>query len=142
MVAGCCELLGVENRVDVRVGTLGKALGCFGGFVAGSKSLINWIYNKARPYVFSTAQPEIISAAAIAALKMVRVQPDRRLELLERAKQLGQQLVSLGFDIGSSESQIIPIMVGAAPNAIRCSKRLMECGIYVPCIRPPYCRER
>ncbi len=83
---GVSEHLAVEDRVPVRIGTLSKALGGVGGFVAGSRSLIEWLIQRARPYVFSTASPAATAAAALAALDVVRQEPDRRQELLARAK--------------------------------------------------------
>ena len=88
------EHLGVEDRVHVRIGTLSKALGCVGGFVAGSRSLIEWLVNRARPYVFSTAAPAATAAAAIAALDIVRNEPQRREGLLARAQRLREELAA------------------------------------------------
>ncbi len=88
---GVAEHLGVESGIHVRMGTLSKALGCAGGFVAGSRTLIDWLVNRARSYVFSTAFPPAIAAAAIAALDIVRDEPHRRRNLLDRAAQLRRQ---------------------------------------------------
>ena len=82
---GVAEHFDLEKQVHVRVGTLSKALGCMGGFVAGSRSLIEWLVNRARPYVFSTAMPAANAAAAMAALDIVENEPERRVELLARA---------------------------------------------------------
>ena len=134
---GVCELLEIEKRADIRVGTLSKSFGSFGGFVTGNRSLIQWIYNSARSYIFSTAQPEAISAASLAALEIVQNEPERRHRLHELAFNLRHQLCQLGFDIGKSESQIIPILIGANKEALKIEKQLRDNGIWVPAIRPP-----
>lgn len=134
---GTCEACGVENRVDVRVGTLSKALGSVGGFVAGRHSLIDWLVNKARPYVFSTALPPAAAAASCAALDVVHSEPQRRSELLSRAATLRQALVTQGWNVGPSASQIIPLVVGDAGRTMHLAATLREQGFLVPPIRPP-----
>jgi len=134
---GAAEYLGVEDRVDVRVGTLSKALGCAGGFVAGSRSLIEWLVNRARPYVFSTAGPAALAAAAMAAMDIVVNEPERRRQLLVRAEGLRKELASMGWNVGASAGQIIPVIVGEADRAVRLSVRLRDEGFFVPAIRPP-----
>ena len=134
---GVAEFLGVESRVPVRVGTLSKALGCAGGFVAGSRQLIEWLVNRARPYVFSTAQPSAASAAAIAALDIVETEPERRQQLLTRAERFRTELHARGWNTGASASQIIPIIVGTPERAIELSSRLRTRDIFAPAIRPP-----
>ncbi|MHB1036851.1 MAG: 8-amino-7-oxononanoate synthase [Pirellulales bacterium] len=134
---GVAEHLGVDHCVHVRVGTLSKALGCAGGFVAGSRSLIEWLVNRARSYVFSTAGPPANSAAAMAALDIVRDEPMRRQELLARAGELRGRLIRQGWNLGKSASQIIPVFVGDAARAMRLAGQLREQGLLVPGIRPP-----
>jgi len=134
---GVAEHLGVEADVHVRVGTLSKALGCAGGFVAGSQLLIDWLVNCARPYVYSTAQPAAGAAAAIAALQIVREEPRRRIDLLSRAERLRHRLLEQGWQVGRSTSQIIPVQVGDAEATMQLASRLYEQGLWVPGIRPP-----
>jgi len=134
---GVSELAGVENRISVRIGTLSKALGCAGGFVVGSQPLIDWLVNRARSYVFSTAMPAPIAAAASAALAIVRSEPEPRRRLLNRAATLRHRLEELGWDVGGSASQIIPILVGEPEKAIALAARLLEQGLFVPAVRPP-----
>ena len=134
---GVGEHLGVEDRIHARVGTLSKALGSIGGFVVGSRSLADWLINRARPYVFSTAMPSAVCAAAVVALDLVRDEPRRRVELLARAERLRVALVEQGWDVGRSASQIIPILVGDSARALRLSEQLRQRGYYVPAIRPP-----
>jgi 8-amino-7-oxononanoate synthase len=127
----------LKERVHVRMGTLSKALGSGGGFVCGRQSLIDWLANRARTYVFSTAQPPATSAAAIAALDIVRREPSRRESLLRNAELLRQQLREDGWNVGASESQIIPIIIGEAERTMRFAALLREAGFFVPGIRPP-----
>jgi 7-keto-8-aminopelargonate synthetase-like enzyme len=127
----------LRERVHIRVGTLSKALGSGGGFVCGRRSLIDWLANRARSYVFSTAQPPATSAAAIAALDIVRTEPHRRERLLARAAELRFRLQDQGWSTGPSESQIIPIAVGDAKLTMELAGRLREAGFFVPGIRPP-----
>ena len=134
---GVAEHLGVEDRVDVRIGTLSKALGSVGGFVAGSRALIEWLINRARPYVFSTAPPPATAAAAMAALQIVRDEPRRREGLLQRADRLRDELLGQGWDVGTSASQIIPVIVGEAGRAVELSAALRRRGMFVPAIRTP-----
>lgn len=134
---GVAELLGVEDRVHVRVGTLSKALGSIGGFVVGSRSLVQWLVNRARPYVYSTATPSAVCAAALAALEIVRSEPERRETLLTRAADLRERLARQGWNTGLSASQIIPLVVGPAARAVELSAALREAGYFLPAVRPP-----
>lgn len=134
---GVAEHLGVEDRVHVRVGTLSKALGSVGGFVAGPHNLIEWLSNRSRTYVFSTAPPEPVAAAAIRAVEIVRTQPERRRLLLSRAASLRQQLGQYGWNVGDSASQIIPVFIGEPAETMRLAAALRDRGFLVPGIRPP-----
>lgn len=134
---GAAEHLGVEHRVHVRIGTLSKALGSIGGFTVGSRPLIEWLLNRARPYVFSTAAPAATAAAALAALDIVRHEPERCKTLLARAESLRAELTSRGWNVGASVSQIIPIIVGDAGRAVQLSHQLLTHGFFIPAIRPP-----
>ena len=134
---GVSEQAGVEGRVPVRVGTMSKALGCVGGFVAGSRTLIEWLVNRARPYTFSTAGPSANAAAAIAALRIVRDEPQRRTTLLARAAELREALAAQGWELGTTASQIIPVIVGEPARAVAMAAELRKQGLFVPAIRPP-----
>lgn len=142
-LSGSVPFFGSEKKgtdpfcVCIRVGTLSKALGTGGGFVCGRQSLIDWLANRARSYVFSTAQPAATMAAAIAALDIVAQEPQRRVELLERAADLRARLNAQGWNTGRSESQIIPLMVGDADRTMQLAAALREAGFFVPGIRPP-----
>jgi 7-keto-8-aminopelargonate synthetase-like enzyme len=126
-----------SGRVHVRIGALSKAIGSGGGFVCGSRPLVDWLANRVRSYVFSTAQPAATSAAAIAALDVVEQEPHRRQELLRRAADFRARLHELGWNTGPSASQIIPIVIGAPNETMRIAAGLREAGFFVPGIRPP-----
>lgn len=134
---GVCEQLGVDDGVHIRVGTLSKALGSSGGFVAGSRPLIDWLANRARPYVFSTAMPEPMAAAGLEGLRLVAEEPARRSSLLRDASRLRDRLSAAGLNVGASQSQIIPIRLGDPQQAMDAAKALREKGLFVPGIRPP-----
>ena len=134
---GLCEAVGCKERVDVLIGTLSKGLGSIGGFAAGSNSLIDWLLNRARSYIFSTAYPEVIAEAGLTALEIVDKEPERRDSLLKKSRWLREQLVADGWNLGDSQSQIIPIYLGEPDLAIEYANRLRENGVWVPAIRPP-----
>ncbi|MFO0871858.1 MAG: 8-amino-7-oxononanoate synthase [Pirellulales bacterium] len=134
---GACELFGVEEYVTARVGTLSKALGSSGGFVVGSRSLIDWLANRARSYVFSTAAPGPCAAAGLAALEVVRREPERRRRLLAAATELRHLLARDGWQTGASRSQIIPLFIGTPQRTVELAQQLRTRGFWVPGIRPP-----
>lgn len=140
LVEGCehaSSSANLRGRVHVHVGTLSKALGAGGGFVCGSEALIEWLANRARSYFYSTAPPSAAGAAALAALDIVQSEPQRRRGLLQTAERLRTELRRQGWDVGASQSQIIPIIVGAPERALQLSAQLRERGMWVPAIRPP-----
>jgi 8-amino-7-oxononanoate synthase len=134
---GLGEQLDIDDRVHVRIGTLSKALGSAGGFVCGSERLIEWLVNRARPYIFSTALPPATCAAAEAALAIVAQNGPARQQLLARAERLREQLRAQGWRLGDSASQIIPLIVGDPERALELSRKLRDDGLLVPAIRPP-----
>jgi 8-amino-7-oxononanoate synthase len=134
---GACEALGVEAGVHVRVGTLSKALGSVGGFVVGRQLLIDWLVQRARPYIYSTAPPEAMAAAALEALRLVAAEAARRTALLERAARLRETLRQRGWSTGPSASQIIPLLIGDPQRTMRLADALRADGFWVPGIRPP-----
>jgi len=134
---GAAELLGVEDQIDATVGTLSKAVGALGGFVAGPRVLIETIRNTGRAFIYTTAPPPAICAAALAALEIIHDQPQRRRRLLELARQLRTDLHAAGLDTANSASQIVPIIIGPADEALRISGELFEAGFFLPAIRPP-----
>jgi len=121
----------------VLMGTLGKALGCFGAFVAGSRVLIDYLVNRARSFIFTTAMPPSNVAVALAALDLIEQEPTLRERLQENTDFMHRELGSLGFDLGNSQTQIIPIMAGEASTSVAMAADLMEQGIFLQAIRPP-----
>jgi 8-amino-7-oxononanoate synthase len=121
----------------VKVGTLSKALGSQGGFVCGTRNLINGLVNQCRPYIYSTALAPACAAAARRAVAIVQEEPGRRGHLLALADFLRNRLHEAGFAHTHSRCHIVPVMVGEASAALELSARLAECDMLVPAIRPP-----
>ena len=134
---GICESLSIEADVPVRVGTLSKALGSHGGFVAGSHQLVDWLSNRARPYVFSTAAPSPVAAAGLEAVRIVQSEPDRRATFNLWITMFHERLAREGMSIRTSISQVIPIILGDASRTMMASAELRKRGFFVPGIRPP-----
>ena len=135
--AGLVEALGLRDRVTVQVGTLGKALGCGGAFVAGRRELIALLVNRARSFIYTTALSPPIAAAAAAALEIVEREPERRRRLLDQAASLRARLQGLGFTIRAGDGPIIPVIAAASERASCWSAELLRTGVFVQAIRPP-----
>jgi glycine C-acetyltransferase/8-amino-7-oxononanoate synthase len=134
---GTVEHYGVEGRAIVQMGTLSKALGGMGGFVAGSRDLIEYLVNRARPFIYTTALPPAMAAAATAALDVIAAEPERRARLWSLRDRLHEGIRKIGFDTLDSRSPIIPLLVGDADTALSLSGQLLAHGVYAPAIRPP-----
>lgn len=134
---GTAEHFGMEGRVPIQMGTLGKALGSFGAYVAGNRDLIDLLVNRSRSYIYSTSLPPAVCAASLAALKIVESDPARREKLWHNRERFAAGLKSFRIDRGSSETPILPLMVGDAEQAIKVGARLFESGIFATAIRPP-----
>jgi glycine C-acetyltransferase len=134
---GTVDHFGLHGRVDVQVGTLSKALGSLGGYVAGSHALIEFLYHRARPFLFSTAHPPAVAASCIAALDVLESEPQLMQRLWDNTAFFKQGLQSLGFDTGRSESPITPVIVGDGALAMRLSDRLFEEGVFAQGIGYP-----
>jgi len=135
--AGLAEEVGLESGNTASVGTLSKALGGIGGFVAASRAVCDLIVNRGRSFIYTTALPAAACEAARAALKIVRAEPERRRRVLALAERLRGALQEKGFDSGQSASQIVPVFVGAPERALALAAVLLERGIFCPAIRPP-----
>jgi len=134
---GVAEHLGVEGEVHVRMGTLSKAVGSFGGFVAGTTALADYLRNKARSFILTTAPPPSVCAAAAAGLNIIRARPELRQRLWKNVEQVISVLKDAGVPFRSGGTPIIPIVLGEAGRAVTVSRRLEERGIMIPPIRPP-----
>jgi 8-amino-7-oxononanoate synthase len=118
-------------------GTLSKALGSLGGFVAGPKILMDWLLNSSRSFIFATALPASCAAAALEALKVIEAEPQRLQRLRDNRRMLAEGLQGAGWDIGASMSPILPVLAGPAWRAVEMQERLWQAGYYAPAIRPP-----
>ena len=127
---------GLDLRPDILMGTLSKALGSAGGFVAGSRTLVDFLRNKARSFIFSTSLPSPAAAAADAALAALEAEPERAAAARENAAYLVRELASRGV-AASTQSAIVPIPVGDETAAVRASERLLAEGVWIPAIRYP-----
>ncbi len=127
---GTVDHFGLHGRVDNQVGTLSKAIGVLGGYVAGSRALNEHLRHRARPFLFSTSHPPAVTAACIAALDVLETEPQWMKQLWENTEFFQKGLRSLGFDTGASRSPITPVIVGDAALAMRFSDRLFQEGVF------------
>jgi len=134
---GTVDHFGLHGRVDVQVGTLSKALGALGGYVAGSRSLIEFLYRRARPFLFSTSHPPSVAATCLAALDVLETEPQWMERLWQNTRFFKAGLGALGFNTGTSESPITPVIVGESSRAVRLSDRLFEEGVFAQGITFP-----
>jgi 8-amino-7-oxononanoate synthase len=135
--AGLIAKLGLGERVFVQMGTLGKALGGFGAYVAGSKSLRDLLINRCRSFIFTTSLPPAVMAMAVAAIDLVGKEPGRRHALRGNSATLRGGLAALGYALGGSRNQILPLIVGDAQQCMELSQRLLDRGVFAQGIRPP-----
>jgi 8-amino-7-oxononanoate synthase len=135
--AGLVAKFGLGERVLVQMGTLGKALGGFGAYVAGSRALRDFLVNRCRSFIFTTSLPPAVMAMAIAAIEIVRQDPQRRQMLRSNCELLRIGLEQLGFTLGKSHSHILPLIVGDATQCIKMSDSLLQQGVFAQGIRPP-----
>ena len=134
---GTIDHFGMHGRVDVQVGTLSKAIGALGGYVAGNRNLIEFLYHRARPFLFSTSHPPAVAAACIAALDVLLEEPDIMERLWDNTRMFKAGLVRLGFNTGISESPITPVLAGDSATANRLSDRLFAEGVFAQAIGYP-----
>lgn len=129
---GSVDHFGLHGRVDIQMGTLSKALGAMGGYIAGSKRLIEFLIQKARPWLLSTAHPPAVVAAAIAAIEILESPEGEQLvkKLWENARYFKSELNKLGFNTGASETPITPVIVGSSHNAKKLAQRLFDEGVF------------
>ena len=134
---GTVDHFGVHGRVDIQVGTLSKAIGALGGYVAGSKALIEFLYHRARPFLFSTSHPPATAAACIAAVDVLEQEPEIIDRLWDNTRFFKAGLKMLGFNTGLSESPITPVIAGDGALAMKLSDRLFQEGVFAQGIAFP-----
>jgi len=134
---GTVDHFNMHGRVDIQVGTLSKAMGALGGYVAGSKDLIDFLYHRARPFLFSTSHPPSVAATCIAALDVLEQEPQIIERLWENTRFFKKGLETLGFNTGISESPITPVIAGEGSRAMKLSDRLFEEGVFAQGIAFP-----
>lgn len=135
---GVAELYNLDqSQLPILIGTLGKAFGTAGAFVAGSETLIEYLIQFARPYIYTTAMPPAVAHATLESLRIVRAEGWRREKLAALIKQFRSGVEELGLDLMPSDTAIQPILIGEADNAMRLSQSLEQQGIFVGAIRPP-----
>jgi glycine C-acetyltransferase len=126
---GTIDHFGLHGRVQVQVGTLSKAIGVLGGYVCGSRDLIEFLYHRARPFLFSTSHPPAVAAACLVAFDVLEQEPERIQNLWDNTKYLKHGLIEAGFNTGMSETPITPVIVGDAKLAHELSRALFEEGV-------------
>jgi glycine C-acetyltransferase/8-amino-7-oxononanoate synthase len=134
---GALALEGLEDQVDVVVGTLGKALGSYGAFVACERTMARFLINAARTFIFSTAPSPPSVAAALAALELLEERPHRAAKLQANGTALRTELKRQGFDVGGSRTHIVPLIVGDAERAVALCEAALDRGVFAQAIRPP-----
>ncbi len=134
---GVVEHFNLNKEVYIVMGTLSKAIGSLGGYVCGDIDLINYLRNKARSFMYTTALPPVVCAASIAGIKLIQNNPSLRESLWHNVRFIKEKLKALNFSIISSESPIIPILIGDSQKAVDMSNFLYRKGLLIPAIRPP-----
>lgn len=134
---GTVDHFGVHGRVDVQVGTLSKAIGSLGGYVAGTNDLIEFLHLRGRPFLFSTSHPPSVAASCLAAFQVLEAEPERIQKMWDNTKFFKTGLTKLGFNTGASETPITPIMIGEGRKAMEFSRALFQNGLFVTGIAFP-----
>jgi glycine C-acetyltransferase len=132
--AGTVDHFGLHGRVDIQVGTLSKAIGVLGGFIAGPHELTEWLVNRGRPFLFSTSAPPAVVAACLEALDIIHDEPERLERLWTNTRAFKEGLHDLGFDTGASETPITPVITGEEAATQTFARRLFEEGVFAPAI--------
>jgi glycine C-acetyltransferase len=133
----------MHGRVDVQVGTLSKAIGALGGYVAGSRALVDFLHHRARPFLFSTSHPPSVAATCLGAVQLLLDEPWIIDRLWENTRFFQAGLKELGFDIGMTESPITPVIVGEGAKAMQLSDKLFAAGVFAQGIAfPTVARDR
>ena len=144
---GTAAHFGLADEVDIIAGTFSKSLASIGGFVAGSKSVINYLRHHSRPLIFTAALPPANTAGVLAALEVLQREPERREHLWANTRRLADGFRSLGFEIGPSQTPIIPILIGPLDQTLFMWRKVFDAGIFTnpvvpPAVAPSQCRLR
>ena len=134
---GTAEASGVLGRIDIETGSLAKALGGFAAYVVGSRTLIEYLINKARSFIFTCAMPPAVLATVLEALAVIEEEPERRQRLSENSRYLRGGLREVGFEVGRGETHIIPLIVGEGERTMRFCQELLDRGVFAQGIRHP-----
>ena len=134
---GSVEHFGLSGRVHIQMGTLGKSLGSFGAYAAGSRELIDFLINHARSFIYSTALPSSFCAASLAAINVLEQEPERLEALWKNRNRFVNGLKALGIITKDSETPIVPVHIGDSGQALRLAEKLFSFGVYATAIRPP-----
>jgi 8-amino-7-oxononanoate synthase len=135
--AGLAEKMGLLNDVDIVVATMSKALAASGGVVAAPKVVTDYLINKARSFIYTTAPSPVNCAAVLAAMEIIKTEPQRREKLAQNAAYLRDRLKKLGLNTGESSTHIIPVIIGSEKDTLAVSQSLYDKGFFVAAIRPP-----
>jgi len=135
--SGATEYFGIEDRVPIVMGTLSKAVGSLGGYVAGSKKLIDFLRNRARTYIFDTSLPASSLAASLAAIDIIEFELERRKHLWHLIEKFKSGLKNIGLELLPSYSAVIPVLIGEAQPALDFARMLRGNGVFTPAVRPP-----
>lgn len=135
--AGTAEYFGISDRIQLLMGTLSKSVGAEGGYVAASRTVVDYLRNHARSFIFQTSLSPGVVASALEGIRIIREEPERRRRLLKNARLLRDGLTKLGFTLVEGITPIVAVMIGEAEKAVRFSARLEEEGVFAPAIRPP-----
>ncbi len=138
---------GLQHEVDIIAGTFSKSLASVGGFVAGAENVIHYLKHKSRPFIFTASLPPANTAGVLAALQVIQEEPNRRDRLWENARRLQQGFLSLGYDIGPTETPIVPVLVGPLETTFIFWRKLYDAGVFTnpvvpPAVPPSQCRLR
>ncbi len=140
---GIIDHFGLHGRVDIDMGTLSKAFGCLGGYIAGRQELKDYLINRARSFIFTTALPPAIVAATMEAIKMIQEEPQHLRNLWNNSKYFKEKMSDLGFDIGHSQTPITPVMLGESSNAVKMSGELFKEGVFAkPIVYPLVAKDK
>ncbi len=140
---GIVDHFGLEGRVDIDMGTLSKAFGCLGGYIAGRQELREYLINTARSFIFTTAHPPAVAAATMEAIRMIQDEPQHLRQLRENTGYFKKAMNDMGFDIGHSQTPITPVMAGESKSAMELSRQLFEEGLFAkPIVFPLVAKDK